>query len=339
MNPILAPLRWRCVFCALFALLPLAGVFCPLLGQTDWPAGSDPFETKKTASLRGEIVLDAGIFGDRLVVELQGLMDRMGTRRATPTATGAFDFDFVPIGEYELRVTDLYGRVISQQFVTVADQINFVRLELPRREGDKPISGTVSLAQLQRKIPPKAKNEFKKAEEAEEKGRTQKSIEHLEKAIEIAPDYMEAYNNLGVRYIRLGEYSRAAEYLEKAAELDPGAPTVFGNLAAAYFALQRWADTEQAARRALQYDPSASNVRYLLGVSLVAQHGLKDEAVDSLRNAAQGYPKAYLALAEFFAGQGARSEAVAELRKYLESGAGENREEVEKRIAELEAGR
>ena len=45
--------------------------------------------------------------------------------------------------------------------------------------------------------------------------------EALEKAIQIDPDFVGAYANLGEVYLKLGEISKAFESYSKAAEIDP----------------------------------------------------------------------------------------------------------------------
>jgi tetratricopeptide (TPR) repeat protein len=81
-------------------------------------------------------------------------------------------------------------------------------VKLPRRQTTSPISGTISAAALRRHISSKAVREMARSEQKLQQGDIQSSIAHLKKAIRIQPDYMEAYNNLGTRYMALQNYER-----------------------------------------------------------------------------------------------------------------------------------
>lgn len=80
----------------------------------------------------------------------------------------------------------------------------------------------------------------------------------------IFPGYMEAHNDLGVRYMQQGAYERAAAEFQEAAKLDPGAVRPAANLALAWIALGRYADAESAARRAIAADPGFPPARRAL---------------------------------------------------------------------------
>ena len=52
----------------------------------------------------------------------------------------------------------------------------------------------------------------------------------MRKAIEIKPDFPEAYNNLGTLFKQKGELDRALESCEKAIEIKPGFAEAYNNL-------------------------------------------------------------------------------------------------------------
>jgi tetratricopeptide (TPR) repeat protein len=51
------------------------------------------------------------------------------------------------------------------------------------------------------------------------KGMIAESIETNRKAVEIAPDFAVAHNNLAIAYLENGQYDLAAEHCDKAVEL------------------------------------------------------------------------------------------------------------------------
>ncbi len=160
-------------------------------------------------------------------------------------------------------------------------------------------------------------------------------MEHLEKAIQIHPDYVEAHNNLGARYMALNQYDKAATEFQKTVALDPESTKGYLNLSLALMARRRYPEAETAARRAVQLDPHSVKARYALGQILASQEKNTPEALEHLRQAVPQYPKARLMLARVLVRQGAIDEAAAELREYLKSGNPDKRQEVEYWLAQL----
>ena len=69
---------------------------------------------------------------------------------------------------------------------------------------------------------------------ARNEGDLEKAAELAVKAIEIKPDYVVCYDNLGITYTMLGENDKALEALDKAVELDPKYADAHFNLGMLY---------------------------------------------------------------------------------------------------------
>ena len=106
---------------------------------------------------------------------------------------------------------------------------------------------TVSLTQLSHTIPLKAQREFEKGQKAGLKGDNDRWVEHLKKALEIDPAYLEAYNNLGVAYMRKGQNEEALNQFDKADELDHNQSAVSDNRATVLLLLRRYPEAEKVA--------------------------------------------------------------------------------------------
>jgi Flp pilus assembly protein TadD len=289
------------------------------------------------AILTGEIAADnPGDLTGGLTVELVDMQSHMVAGQAMLGMDGRFQIGGLRPGDYQLRVTNGRGAIIEQQYVNINGIGDFITVRLPEVQRERPVSGTVSAARLGHKIPSKAQKEFNKAVAAAEKNDSQTAIEHLKKAIEIDPDFMEAYNNLGARYLKMNQPEEAAAELEKAVQLDSSSSQAHSNLAIAYLTLGRLGDAEWEARQAVQFDSTSNAARYVLGMSLAAQNREPKEAVQNLDAAAREMPKARLTAAQVLEREGQRVEAAAQLRKYLDSGQGENREEVQAWLIQLE---
>jgi Tfp pilus assembly protein PilF len=313
----------------------IATLFCLLSGSLAAQFGPG-WSAHESISVRGQISAEHGVTAfDGLQVELSPLMGAGAIVRAPVSLAGDFTFDRVPAGDYQLKVTNLFGTVIYQEFASIRET-SFLTVRLPEARVERPVSGTVSVGDLKRKTDPRAHKEFRKAHKAAEKGDIQKSIEHLQKAIAADPAYMEAYNNLGSRYLELKQFDLAIDELEKARHLSPDSALVNANLAYAYFLVERCADAERRARNALQSDPNSKKASLLLGLSLKAQDTGLEEALYSLQRAAPEFPKARLLAAEILARQGDHAAAAHEVERYLKSGSVDDREQVEAWLAELQ---
>jgi len=213
-------------------------------------------------------------------------------------SNGDFQFPDLPAGMYELTVTTLNGDVIYRQQVSLSSMMNRISVRLPAQNEEQPGAGTVSARQLLYKVPSKALKEFDKGMAAKKKNDSQAAMEHLIKAAELDPDFMEAHNNLGLQYLQTGNISEAVAQFQRAAELDPDAVSPEINLAATLVLLNRSGDAETAARHAVRLDAASPTAHYLLGVALLDQQKITDEALGNLEEASRTIPRARLAIDE-----------------------------------------
>lgn len=272
-----------------------------------------------------------------MTVELYDSRTRMVVDRTAVSMSGQFEFRSVPVGDYQVRLTDGRGNVVGQEFVNITGTLDHVSFQLPENRIQRPPDGTVSVHQLGRaKIPKPARKEFEKGVKAAEKSDSEGAIEHFRKAVEIAPDYMEAHNNLGARLLKAGQAKDAVPHLERAVELDPGSSMAFGNLAAAYMLTGRLPDAERAARQAERLDPTSARARLILGLAL-ANLGQSDEALRYLATLRDELPHTRLTLAQVLADSGRQEDAIIELRAYLDLGDVPDRDKAEAWLARLEA--
>ncbi len=324
--------------CAVARLLCAPAVIASLaLSPITLNASAQDDSRPGNAVLTGEVTSDnpSDLVGG-VTVELVDMHSHLVVGQSVAGMDGRFQIANLRPGDYQLRVTTGTGGIIEQQFVTVNGVADYVRVRLPELKRERPVSGTVSVGRLGHKVPRKAQKEFEKAVAASEKNDSWTAIEHLKKAIEIDPAYMEAYNNLGARYLHVNQPQEAAYQFEKAIQLDSSSAKAHSNLSIAYLALRRFEEAEREAREAVKLDSTSNISRYALGMALAAQNRQPQEAVQNLDAAARELPKARLTAAQVLAREGQRAEAAAELRKYLDSGHEEHRELVRTWLTKLE---
>jgi len=121
----------------------------------------------------------------------------------------------------------------------------------PNRDRYKVASSTLS-------VPRNARRELVSSEKAELNGEREVAREHLERALEIFPDYPDALNNLGAIYHRTGEYEKAVGLFSKATGIDPGCYAAWINLAGSLTTLARFDEGMAAVQKALALRPDAA---------------------------------------------------------------------------------
>jgi tetratricopeptide (TPR) repeat protein len=195
-------------------------------------------------------------------------------------------------------------------------------------------SNPVPVSQL--RIPSKAIKEFERAQKAFRSGDMRVSSEHLQKALQIYPNFVQAHNALGLRFAQLGEYRKALAEHESALSLDPLSAETHQDLSFALLLLNRSQEAEDEARQALALDSHSAAARYVLGRALVAQRHVTPEAIDMLRQSESAFPNASLVLAQIHFTLGQTDQVVTELRQYLRTAPDpQNKQKAECWVAQL----
>ena len=98
--------------------------------------------------VRGQIQTPKPELLQGLYAGLEEVVTRTQIHRVDIHGDGAFEFRGVPSGDYLLRVTDLHGDTVYQQFVTIQEHFSEIQVSLPD-SGRTPVHpGKVSLTQL-----------------------------------------------------------------------------------------------------------------------------------------------------------------------------------------------
>ncbi|MDA8084020.1 MAG: tetratricopeptide repeat protein [Nitrospiraceae bacterium] len=104
-----------------------------------------------------------------------------------------------------------------------------------------------------------------------------KAKEYFERAIRVAPDYSEAYNNLGYSYEKTGDYKTAITYYLKAISnpLYPTADKAYFNIGNAYYRLGKYEDALASFREVLKRDQNLglAYMRMALCYNALARYG------------------------------------------------------------------
>lgn len=180
-----------------------------------------------------------------------------------------------------------------------------------------PVGDTVSVRSLQ--LPPGAIKEFRRSEKCVGTGDFSCAAHHLEKALRVDPQFVEAHNNLGASYLQLSRYQDAIGEFKAAIALDEKMAASYRNMSLALFTLRRYAEAETAARQALTLNPKQKAAQYSLGRALAAEGSASPEAEQLLRGSLTDFPDARLSLAQVLMNRCANLDAAKELRSYLDT--------------------
>jgi Flp pilus assembly protein TadD len=183
-----------------------------------------------------------------------------------PTAlwpqTATPDKDFDPSGEVRGKPDVTLG--LQEDHPRAFGNGEPIIPDMSSRSEAKPISGVVSVRQLQHPVPRKALDAARQAEQYSRENNTAKAIEKLEQAVRIDPLFREAQTNLGARYVRSGRLDEAVPHFQKAYDAGPPDPITCANLAWAYTRLGRFREAEAMARKALELDPGNPKAEKIL---------------------------------------------------------------------------
>lgn len=198
----------------------------------------------------------------------------------------------------------------------------------------RPAADRVPVSQL--RIPSKAVKEFERSQKAFHSGALFTSVEHLQKALQIYPDFIQAHLALGLRFIQLGDYQKALAEHEAALALDPRSALAHQEFSFLLLLLNRIPEAEAQARESLDLDSQSVPARYMLARALVAQRQVTPEAIAMLRQSEDAFPNASLVLAQLDFSAGQTDQVVADLRHYLRAPSdSENKQKAECWVAQL----
>jgi tetratricopeptide (TPR) repeat protein len=231
---------------------------------------------------------------------------------------GTFVLRSVAPGAHELRVTTTGGKVLHQEIVFLSGPNDHLTIRLrDTSSANRSSEASVSLQQLQHKVPAQAQKAFNKGLNAARKGNREQAAEYFRQAVTIDPEFADGYNELGAAQEALGELPQAAEQFQKAIDVAPEHRLALQNLSIVLAKMKRYKEAGEVARRALKVTSDQPKLRFVLALSLVAEHGDTAEAIDNLQRAATEIPKAHLLAARLLVETGRRQDAAKHLEDYL----------------------
>ncbi len=181
----------------------------------------------------------------------------------------------------------------------------------------QPAAGYVSLRELANPPSKQAVKALERGQKDAREGKLMQAAEQYRQAIQMAPDYAEAHEELGSLYLHEGDAGRGADRTRGRAPAGPRFARRVGGLALALLQLGRPQESEAEAREALAKDPSNALANYALGSALLFHSTDFPLILDHLARAADQIPSARLLTAEVRAKSGDIKGAIQDLTEYL----------------------
>lgn len=151
----------------------------------------------------------------------------------------------------------------------------------------RPTGETISVRQLQHKVPKEAAKAFQRAFKLSGAGEHQKAAAELEAALRRDPEFTAAENQLGVEYSYLGRWEDAELAFHRVTDIEPAFWMGHYNLALILYSRGDRPGAEQSARRALALSSENPRIHLLLGELLVMRNETRAEGLTELNFAAR----------------------------------------------------
>jgi Tfp pilus assembly protein PilF len=242
---------------------------------------------------------------------------------------GRFGFNGLAANLYHVMVNengylpvqeDVSVGVNSMQILT----IYLVPNETQAKSATSIKGGNTRLAgstQLTQQIPKAARKQYEKGVRSDKDGKPDEAIAHYQKAVELAPDFYEARNNLGSDLLSKSKFPEARQQFEKVITINPSDAAAYFNLANLSLLTQQYDQAQSWVEQGLSKQPDSAFGQFLLG-SLYGKSGKPGEAEVALKRCLELDPfmsKAHLALVNLYLQQKRDNDAASELRLFLKN--------------------
>jgi tetratricopeptide (TPR) repeat protein len=274
------------------AVLALSAVLCAA-----HPAKSQLGDGQAASVVRGEIETAQPLAGG-YTVQLYDLQRHATLSTSDIHSNGQFEFRQTPYGTYLVTVTNSRGVQVYQGNFTVGGMLQPFIIQLSKEEINRPVSGTVSIQQLQHPPSRRSFDAIRAAQKFSDAGDFANAVASLQIAIASSPEFADAWVNLAAQHIRLGAYQQAVDETRHAIELTGPSTMTLSNLAYAQLLLGRTVEARESAEQALRLTPDDAHAHYVLGMILSRTHANDAEAVRHLQLAAPTLAAARDALAK-----------------------------------------
>ncbi len=253
---------------------------------------------------------------------------------------GRFRFKGLEAGQYTVIVS-VPGRGQVRRSVPISenltDSAGRIEVIIPFQVSGEALEAAVTVSARELSIPDRAKDEWERAQKRLNRRDVKGAIKHLEKAVEIAPRFVTAWNNLGTIAYQSGRYADAEKYFRTALGHEPGNYTPVVNLGGALLSQGRFQEALEYNELAFELRPTEALSNAQLGLNWYHLGNL-DKAIEYLTRARRIDPNHFshpqIVLAEIYAERGETEKAAEQLHDFLNRHPDSPRAEIARRWLE-----
>lgn len=299
------------------------------LGQSGPYGRSGPYPVRQSpwnSSIRNSNSITGSVLGsdnrpvDNVRVELRDGATGVVVGSSYTGTGGSFEFQQVAPGRYEIVASS--GLQQAQERIEVSSMVTSVNLRLPTANNMAPNDGngrqTVSVAQY--KVPQAAREELKKAREATLKNKADDAQRHLQKALELDPDYADALTLRAILKLDAKDSESAVSDLQRAIQSDGSYAMAYLVLGSAFNTQLKFDDAIRALERGQSLAPTAWQAYFEMGRAYAGKTDYEAalRQLDRAQSLApQEYPVIRLIRAHALMGLARYGDAIADLQTCL----------------------
>jgi tetratricopeptide (TPR) repeat protein len=291
----------------------------PVFGQSSQPL----FSPLQPIQITGYLRFADGSPANEIVVRLErfsgGYVADVRTDRL-----GKFRFTGLSPQQYQVVIRHPGYRDIEREVNLVMVPAENLQLALIP---DKSAVGTMpppvaSKLVLDASVPPEARKEFAKADAilTTHKGETTgEAIDHLQRALVLYPNFLEAQLKLGAVYMDLQQWDKAEQALKRAIEINSKTVNAYLALGEVYSRQKRYSEAEEALREGLMVEDRSWQGHYALARLYYAKGDLGKAArqVGLAIQLNNSFPDAHLLAANIHLKVNNRQDALEQFQEYL----------------------
>jgi Flp pilus assembly protein TadD len=184
--------------------------------------------------------------------------------------SGDFEFDGLQGGDYFVEVRAIGYQPLRQEVIVDGFSVEGLQVMLRSQGPAHRESSQTTISKRELSIPHKAHDAMIKGSRLlYEKSDAKGSLKEFQRATQAYPGYYEAYAQMGIADMKLGDNDVAEKALRKSMDLSDGKyATAFWLLAMLYSNNHRFSDAEPLARKAAELDQNAWQAKFELGRAL-----------------------------------------------------------------------
>ena len=247
-------------------------------------------------------------------------------------AEGGFSFYQLINNPYRVVIREEGYEPVSHVVVVRADispttVVTIILRPLAREPSDSSPPDTVSggnphiisVESYRKRFPRRALKEFEAGLKQAERGKIDRAVKHYNKALEVAPSFYPAHNNLGAIYLSRQEFDKAEQAFRECIRLNDTDANAYFNLGNVLLLTQRFREAEDILRDGLLRESLSPLGHYLLGTVQIRQQQFApgEQSLLKARQLDPQMPGVRLELINFYLVRQRREDAVREIREFI----------------------